>query len=69
MGIFYCMFVSKWFPMTGIRVRISPKALTSKLLDACRNDHFYVYLVPMILPVGLIFIVLNWMGLKLFRHN
>jgi len=30
---------------------------------------FYAYLAPLMAPVTLIAVTLNWFSLKLFRHN
>jgi hypothetical protein len=55
---FYAIIVSKWMPETG-----------NKILDAIREDRFYCYLIPMTIPVAITFVVWNWIGMKLFRHN
>jgi len=34
-----------------------------------RDDTYYCVLVPLTLPVAVFFILLNWMGMKFFRHN
>jgi len=39
------------------------------LLAALQADDYYVFLVPMLLPVGIVFVYVNWLGLKLYRHN
>ncbi|KAI3635947.1 hypothetical protein MIR68_006012 [Amoeboaphelidium protococcarum] len=54
----YAIVISKFMPYTG-----------NKLLDAIKDDHYYCYLVPITIPVTLAAIVMNWMGMKFFRHN
>lgn len=33
------------------------------------EDSYHALLLPLLLPVLFIFIYVNWLGLKLFRHN
>ena len=54
----YACFLSKVTPPTGIL-----------LLDMFRNDWYYAYLLPLSLPVMVIAVYVNWLGLKFFRHN
>jgi len=36
---------------------------------ALQVDEYYVMLVPLMLPVAIVFVYANWMGMKLYRHN
>ena len=54
----YLVVVSKLMPATGVPA-----------LDALRDDRHYVLLVPVALPVLLLFVYLNWFGFKLYRHS
>lgn len=54
----YATVVSKWMPITG-----------NKYLDWIREDRYYSFLVPIMLPVTVFFVVINWFGMKFFRHN
>ncbi|KAI9183956.1 hypothetical protein H9P43_003008 [Blastocladiella emersonii ATCC 22665] len=59
MAVFvYCAVVSKVLPPTGYW-----------LLDAVRDDRYYCYLVPLIVPVTVYHVIWNWFGIKLFKHN
>lgn len=54
----YALFISKLMPATG-----------NDLLDAIKFDYYYCFLVPATGLVTWLFIYLNWMMLKFFRHN
>jgi hypothetical protein len=54
----YMLFVSKLMPYTGHAV-----------LDWIKVDRYYCLLLPITIPVGIVFVYLNWMSLKFFRHN
>jgi hypothetical protein len=41
----------------------------NRLLDFLRADDYYSILVPLTIPVALVAIYLNWLGMKLFRHS
>ena len=34
-----------------------------------QNDHYYCYLIPVLWPAFFFFMLVNWMGMKYFRHN
>lgn len=34
-----------------------------------QQDEYYSLLLPLLLPVALAFVYLNWLGMKLYRHN
>ncbi len=36
---------------------------------AIAEDRYYCLLIPLSIPVTLLAVYLNWVGLKLFRHN
>ena len=38
-------------------------------IAAVQQDQFYSLLLPCLLPVALLFVYLNWLGMKLYRHN
>jgi len=54
----YATIISKVLPETGY-----------KFLDGIKYDHYYCWLIPTMIPVTYLFIYLNWMSLKFFRHN
>jgi len=54
----YGVLVSKVMPETG-----------QPVLDWMRRDRYYTFLAPLLLPVAILAVYLNWVGLKLFRHN
>ncbi|GAA5841167.1 hypothetical protein JCM9279_000563 [Rhodotorula babjevae] len=39
-----------------------------QLLDALVQDTHYKYLVVLLVPVTVCFVIVNWWGLKIFRH-
>jgi len=39
------------------------------LLRALQEDDYYCLLVPLLLPVAILFVYINWIGYKLYRHN
>ena len=54
----YAMIVSKWMSDTG-----------SRFFDAIKYDAYYCYAASSLLPVFVYFVIINWLGLKYFRHN
>lgn len=54
----YALVVSKWMPITG-----------NPILDWVKRDNYYSLLGVVLLPVTVIFVYLNWLSLKFFRHN
>ena len=55
----YSMIISKLFmPYTG-----------NKMLDYIKDDEHYMYLIPSITIVFVIFAYWNWVSMKFFRHN
>ena len=38
-------------------------------IAAVQLDTYYCLLLPLLFPIALVAIYLNWLGLKLFRHN
>jgi hypothetical protein len=54
----YILVVSKLLPPTG-----------HPILDWIRSDMYYCVLLPLSIPAGVVFVYLNWMSLKFFRHN
>ncbi len=55
----------------GVVTALSESAPPSSapFLSWLAQDDYFRFLVPATLPVTLVFVYLNWMGLKLFRHN
>jgi H+/Cl- antiporter ClcA len=54
----YATIISKLLPDTNY-----------KILIWIKYDHYYCWLIPTTIPVTYLFIYLNWMSLKFFRHN
>jgi phosphatidylinositol glycan anchor class Y biosynthesis protein len=42
---------------------------THPWFHALQSDEYYVLLMPLMLPVAIVFVYANWMGMKLYRHN
>eukprot|EP00879_Flechtneria_rotunda_P004992 GHRR01005268.1.p1 GENE.GHRR01005268.1~~GHRR01005268.1.p1 ORF type:complete len:114 (+),score=28.82 GHRR01005268.1:158-499(+) len=38
-------------------------------LQLLQEDQYYIYLVPLMVPIILIAVTVNWFSLKLFKHN
>ena len=34
-----------------------------------QEDYFYCYLMPILVPAHFFFMLVNWLGMKYFRHN
>jgi hypothetical protein len=41
---------------------------TIQILDAIKDDEYYKYLIPLLVPAGLVAVIINWGGLHYFRH-
>ncbi|KAF8927693.1 hypothetical protein BGZ58_010217 [Dissophora ornata] len=54
----YALVASNYMPMTG-----------NKTLDWIKQDSHYCMLVPVTIPVTVLAVLFNWLGMKLFRHN
>lgn len=54
----YALVASNYMPLTG-----------NKTLDWIKKDSHYCMLVPITIPVTVLFVLFNWLGMKLFRHN
>ncbi|KAH8928639.1 hypothetical protein BT69DRAFT_1212474 [Atractiella rhizophila] len=69
-GVFL-IFISCTFFILGVwSMAIAPFVPESgfPVLDWLRNDTHYKYLVPLLIPIGLYTVIVNWMGFKMFRH-
>ena len=38
-------------------------------LDAIAEDRYYSKLIPLTLPVSVVFVFFNWLGMNFFRNN
>jgi len=54
----YAMIISKFLKRTG-----------HVLLDWIKDDEFFCYLFPLLLPVLFLLAYANWLSLKYFRHS
>ncbi|KAF9978735.1 hypothetical protein BGZ73_000745 [Actinomortierella ambigua] len=54
----YALVVSNYMPETK-----------NPILDWIKHDSHYCMLVPVTLPVTILAVLFNWLGMKLFRHN
>lgn len=54
----YSMVFSKIIPYTG-----------NVVLDWVKEDYYFGPLLFTMIPVSVIFVYLNWLSLKFFRHN
>ena len=71
-GSIYSILISKVFPVVApgpVESSGSVSDLVLRFLAAVSEDRYYCLLVPLSIPITLLAIYLNWMGLKLFRHN
>ncbi|GAA5894949.1 hypothetical protein JCM6882_008251 [Rhodosporidiobolus microsporus] len=52
-------------------ILIGPYTDTSglEILDTLAQDTYYKYLVVLLVPVSVCFVIVNWWGLKIFRHS
>ncbi|KAF6251359.1 phosphatidylinositol N-acetylglucosaminyltransferase subunit Y-domain-containing protein, partial [Scenedesmus sp. NREL 46B-D3] len=48
--------------------KVLPSASYKPLL-AIQQDQYYVFLAPLMIPMLLIAVTVNWFSLKLFKHN
>jgi phosphatidylinositol glycan anchor class Y biosynthesis protein len=39
------------------------------IIEWYRNDHYYCYLIPVLGPAYFYFQLVNWLGMKYFKHN
>ncbi|KAG0258735.1 hypothetical protein BG011_003107 [Mortierella polycephala] len=60
----YALVASKYMPMTGNKART-----LFVTLDWIMQDSHYCMLVPVTIPVTVLAVLFNWLGMKLFRHN
>ncbi|KAH9824195.1 hypothetical protein DFH28DRAFT_944806 [Melampsora americana] len=44
-------------------------ASTSNWIKTLASDNYYKYLFPLQFTLGLVFVIVNWGGLKIFRHS
>ena len=54
----YAVLLSKYMPDTGIMV-----------IDAIKYDHYFCYLIPLLILPTYLAIYLNWLSMKLFQYN
>lgn len=47
----------------------SPKPMSYYILELIGKDWYYMCLFPLTVPVFLVYIYFNWLGMKFFRHN
>lgn len=57
-GVFYSLFIA---PIVGKTGHI--------ILDFIQQDSFYCCLIPLMIPVSLLFLYVNWVSVKFFRHS
>lgn len=55
---FYSLVLSKVLPTPG-----------HPLFEWVAQDAYYTLLVPLLIPLTILTVFINWLGLKLFRHN
>ncbi|GAA6009082.1 phospholipase D regulator [Rhodotorula paludigena] len=58
------LFVGLWSMLIG--PLCAPTGVT--VLDALVRDTYYKYLVVLLVPVTTCYVIINWWGLKIFRH-
>ena len=54
----YVFFISRW-----------EQAFSNSLVDAMRDNNYYLLLVPVIVPTFLSFAWVNWLGMQFFKRN
>jgi len=57
-GVFYAMLIA---PLIGSTGHI--------ILDFIQSDSFYCCLLPLMIPVSMMFTYVNWVSMKFFRHS
>ncbi|GAA6023062.1 hypothetical protein JCM10207_007705 [Rhodosporidiobolus poonsookiae] len=59
-----CFLIGVW------SISIGPYTETTGIwiLDALASDTYYNYLTVLLVPVTVCFVIVNWWGLKIFRH-
>ncbi|RKP19061.1 hypothetical protein ROZALSC1DRAFT_14467 [Rozella allomycis CSF55] len=62
----YSILASKFLPDSGIKVLDCRYKL--KWIDYIKYDQYYCLVLPMIIPVFLIFVFWNWLGIKLYTN-
>jgi len=67
-----CLFLSLLFIVVNMGTIFVCKMLPPSSVwwvSAVQRDEFYCLLVPLLLPVGVTLAWINWLGMKLYRHN
>ncbi|GAA6005136.1 hypothetical protein JCM10207_008518 [Rhodosporidiobolus poonsookiae] len=59
-----CLLIGVW------SILIGPYTATTgfRILDGLASDTYYKYLTVLLVPVTVCFVIVNWWGLKIFRH-
>ncbi|KAI8898371.1 hypothetical protein BC833DRAFT_620375 [Globomyces pollinis-pini] len=57
-----------WNVFTLVIVRFYDTS-SIRILNVFSNDHYYCYLLPALGPMFSFLVLLNWLGMKYFRHN
>lgn len=63
---FFCVFGAKF--LAGNAATDVDGQSQHMLLKFLATDDFYCFLVPLSIPVTVIFIYANWVAMKFFRH-
>ncbi len=77
LAVVYTVVISKLFPVAAPSLALSPNASPTYsllwwgrwALAAISSDRYYCLLIPFTVPLTMLAIYVDWVGLKLFRHN
>ncbi|GAA6023099.1 hypothetical protein JCM10207_007719 [Rhodosporidiobolus poonsookiae] len=63
-GSAMCFLAGVWSVLIGP----STETTGTRILDALASETYYNYLLVLLVPVTVCFVIVNWWGLKIFRH-
>ncbi|KAF9963188.1 hypothetical protein BGZ70_007590 [Mortierella alpina] len=67
--LFFCTMIGFTLSMYALVASNYVPKTDNKTLDWIKQDSHYCMLVPVTIPVTVLAVLFNWLGMKLFRHN
>ncbi|KAG9325648.1 hypothetical protein KVV02_001132 [Mortierella alpina] len=67
--LFFCTMIGFTLSMYALVASNYVPKTENKTLDWIKQDSHYCMLVPVTIPVTVLAVLFNWLGMKLFRHN
>ncbi|CAO3567625.1 unnamed protein product [Mortierella alpina] len=67
--LFFCTMIGFTLCMYALVASNYVPKTDNKTLDWIKQDSHYCMLVPVTIPVTVLAVLFNWLGMKLFRHN